>query len=295
MRRDLAVGIDVGGYKILGILASKNGTILKEREVQFLKPLKSRRDFLGMLFPLVDFLLIRVKPRVKGIGLGVPSVVWKNKPILYRNLQFLNGFDLAAVLRARYRLSVVLDNDAKVAALGEARFGAGRGVHYLLMLTLGTGIGCGVALNRKRFEGAFDSAYEIGRMIVEKDKALRARSRWYREFEDVASAKFFLRQGLDPIEERRKALKGNRASKNRWKEFGKNLGVGLANIVNLMEPERIVIAGGLQEAWQLFAPEAVRTMRRFTFSPIARREVKVVRTKLGRNAGALGAALLPFT
>lgn len=295
MKKDLAVGLDIGGFKIRGVSASRRGRILKEREIQFIRSLKSRQDFLAMLFPLCDFLLFGKKERLKGIGLGVASVVYKNKPIIYRNLPLLNGLDLAKILRNRYRVPVFLDNDVKVAALAEQKLGAGKGSPYMVMLALGTGVGCGAVLNGKMFEGAFDSAYEIGRMIVEKDKALRARSRWYREFEDVASAKFFLRRGLDPIGERRKALKGNRASKNRWKEFGKNLGVGLANIVNLMEPERIVIAGGLSEAWQLFAPEAVRTMRRFTFSPIARRKVKVVRTKLGRNAGALGAALLLLT
>jgi len=289
----LAIGIDIGGFKIRGILASKNGQILKEREVRLLWPPKKQQDFLAALFPLIDFLKSGKEKKIKGIGIGVASVVSKNKPIIFRNLPVLNNFDLAKILKSRYRMPVILKNDVKASALAEQKFGAGRESNYMVMLTLGTGIGCGVVIGGKLFEGAFDSAYEIGRMVVRVDEAL-IKKPFEEEFENLASAKFFLNQKLDPFEEENKARAGNKTSKKRWQKFGQYLGVGLANIVNLLEPERIVIGGGLSNAWPLFAPSAIRIMRRFTFSPIARRKTKVLRTKLGRNAGALGAALLAF-
>jgi predicted NBD/HSP70 family sugar kinase len=326
MKKNLAIGLDIGGYKIRGVLASKNGRILKEREVRLhsrgrFRPSTllrtnpelvegvrvagvrarrasaearySRADFLAMLFPLCDFLIAGKKNRIKGIGMGLASVVYRNRPITFRNMPHLNGLDLSRILKSRYQFPVILDNDVKAAALAEQKFGAGKNSKYMMVFTLGTGIGCGVVINGKLFEGVFDSAYEIGRMIIETDKALRKKP-FEEELENYASAKFFLNQQLDPFEEEIKARKGNKTSKKRWQKFGEYLGIGLANVVNLMEPERIVIAGGLSNAWSLFAPSAIRTMRRFTFSPIARRKTKVLKTKLGRNAGALGAALLVF-
>jgi|GEM_PF-2075950 len=293
MARDLAIGLDSGGFKIRGVLASKTSRILKEREVRFFSPLKRKEDFFAAFFPLCDFLISGYKKRIKGIGLGVASVVYKNKPISFRNIPHLNRVDFAKILRARYKLPVILDNDVKAAAFAEQKFGAAKGSKYMVMLTLGTGIGCGVVRDGKLFEGAFDSAFEIGRMIVDVDTVL-CKKPFEEEFENLASAKFFLNQKLDPFEEEKKARAGNQISKKRWQRFGEYLGIGLANIVNLLEPETIVIGGGLSNAWQLFAPSAIQTMRRFTFSPVARKRTKVLRAKLDRNAGALGAALLVF-
>ncbi|MFN7088651.1 MAG: hypothetical protein ACK4NX_02440, partial [Candidatus Paceibacteria bacterium] len=81
MTKDLAIGLDIGGFKIRGVLATERGRILKEREVRFIQPPSKRQDFLAVLFPLIDFLKFGNEERIKGIGIGVASVVYKNKAI----------------------------------------------------------------------------------------------------------------------------------------------------------------------------------------------------------------------
>jgi len=226
------------------------------------------------------------------------------------NLPCLNGFDLRSALRNHLTLPVIIENDANAAAVGEMWQGAARGYHTIVCLTLGTGVGGGIILNGKVWHGANDSAGEIGHAAVEPSgveckcgsrgclevyasataivrmtrEALATHSSRVLEAEDDLTAEKIYRAALD----------GDQVAVEVFKTVGKYLGIGLANVINILNPEVIVIGGGVANAWDMFADEMKRHIRERAFSlPVS--ELKIVRAKCGDDAGVLGAACLAFS
>jgi glucokinase len=129
----------------------------------------------------------------------------------------------------------------------------------------------------------------MGFMIID---AGRAQKSMRGDFEWFGSEKFFISRGLDPLKAEMEARRGNKKLRLVWQEFGEYLGIGAASIINVLEPEVLVIGGGIAHAWPLFAPHMRNTAQRFIISPPAIQKTKIVKAKLGRDAGAIGAALL---
>lgn len=289
MAKRATIGIDIGGTKIRGVLLGDSRVVRILEKKYYRKP-PVKNIFLTALFGLIDELLKQAGPRkVRAIGLGVPGVVAKNRVWAAGNLLTLNRLDLAGALKKRYRLPLVMDNDVKTAAVAEWQAGAAKGSRSLVMITLGTGVGGAYIANGILHRGAFDSAYEIGFMVIDSARTLRGRRG---DFEGLVSEKFFTSRGLDPIKSELLARQGNRRLLRLWREYGKYLGIGIANIANILEPELIVIGGGMAHAWPLFAPSMRQSFKRLVISPLARSRTKIRRATLGRNAGAVGAAIM---
>lgn len=266
INKNYIIGIDIGGSKINAIIFN-GGKVLKSAKI--LTPKKSRKEFLEKLEALVRKLTSGISDKnISRIGCAVAGALdLKIGAILNApNLRFLNNFNIKNWLKKKFNYKVKIDNDARSFLRAEYMFGAGRGYKNLVGVTLGTGIGGGIIINGKMFYGAGDSAGELGHMIIDRGKDL--------ENLTVKQARKF------------------NFSKTAVNEFSKNLLFGFANIINILDPEVIIIGGAAADMAKFFLPKARKSVNQFVISPKSRKNVKIIIGKLGENAAAIGAAAL---
>lgn len=287
----MIIGLDIGGTKINIILFDPNkGRVIKQKKES--TP-NNKKDFFEVLFDLVkEMSSDKAKSiKAKSIGVGVAGTLdlKKGKILRSMNMSFLDGVYLKKILEDKFKLPVRLDNDARCFLRGEALFGAAKGCQQAIGITLGTGIGGCLLIEGKIIAGAHHSAGEIGHTIIKYPFTL----------EDLASQK-----GIKKIQRRIEVLsdktteelliraqKGYNDAKEIFEEVGFYLGIGLANLVNILDPEVIIIGGGLSQVGDFILKPAKASMNKFIISPQAKK-VKISLSKLGENAGAIGAACL---
>jgi glucokinase len=293
-----AIGIDLGGTKILGGVVTRDGEVLRRHERP--SPKDSQESVVRELSATVEALL---DDEVGAIAFGVPCpydlpsgtvVACVNLPI--RNLP------LRDLMEERFRLPVGLDNDANAAAIGEWRAGAGRGVDNLVMLTIGTGLGGGVISRGVPFRGAKGGGAELGHTVIVHDGrpcqgACTGRGHLEPYVTGLAATKA-AQEAFGPAADAhrlvRLANEGDRIAKEILAEIGGYLGSGMGSFVNIFEPELLLIGGGFGvAAWEHLIPRAEEVMRREALEPM-RSEVKVVRAELGTAAGLIGAGFVAF-
>jgi len=260
------IGIDIGGSKIIAALV-KGAQIFHKIKVPMPK---DKKEFFGKLEKAIGGLIKKAggKNNIRGIGCGIGGALDLEKGIIlsWSNIKFLDGLNIKNWLKQEFNYEVRIDNDAKCFTRGEYLFGAGRGYNNIVGMTLGTGVGGGIIIGGKMVYGANGSAGEIGYMIINNGKDLE--------------------------ESTVKQMRKSKFSKMAAKEFEKNLGIGIANIINILDPEAIIIGGGATKKAKIFIPEAKRIAEKFMVSPQAEKNVKILNGKLGENAGAIGAAAL---
>jgi len=261
------IGIDIGGTKISAVLV-KDDKILKSVKIK--TPQKSRREFLNKLEVLIGEVILELadKKEISGIGCGVAGALDLKKGIILNapNIKILNGFNIKNWLHKKFSCKVKIDNDARSFTRAEYLFGAGRGYKNIVGMTLGTGIGGGIIINGRMVYGANDSAGELGHMVIDRGKDLEALT-----VKQVRKLNF---------------------SKMPIKKFKKNLGIGFSNIINILDPEVIIIGGGAAETSKNFLPKIKVAADKLIISSKSRKNVKIFIGKLGENAGAIGAAAL---
>lgn len=276
------IGIDVGGSKIITALV-KGGKVFYKIKIE--TP-KNKNEFLKKLETMIEQLIEKAGERknIKGIGLAILGVsdFKSGMTLMADNLRILNNFNLKDWVAKKFRFKVRIDNDSRSFTRAEYLFGVGKGFKNIIGITLGTGVGGGIIIDGKVFHGSFNSAGEIGHMIYNKT-----------EFEDLMSAQSLKKIGFsDSLAIYKFAKVGNKKARKIFRQLGEYLGVGLANLVNILDPEAIVIGGGMAGASKFFLPEAKRSATRFILSPKSRKNVKILVGKLGEDAGAIGAAAL---
>ncbi len=214
------------------------------------------------------------------------------------NLPSLINFDLKGELQRRLGWPIVLENDANGAAMGEMWLGAARGCRDVVSVTLGTGVGGGVILNGELWRGAHGSAGEIGHTTVDPFSGLKCKCGNTGCLELFASATAIVRMAREvgfevstAVEVYDAGLKGDERAVSVFKRFGMYLGIGLASLMSLIDPQIIVITGGATNGWDLFAAEMYRQVEERAFRATAQ-QVKIARAECGDNAGLLGAARL---
>lgn len=275
----LVIGIDAGGTKVRGVLMSGK-KILKKSEKLHDAAIVTKEVFLNTLLKVIDEVWDK---KTKRIGLGLPGPVENNRVRPGGRVKSLNQINFEKLLEKKYKTDVVLDNDVKTALRFEVL--QYKKFNSIFMITLGTGIGGAWWLNNKIMRGSFSSGYEVGQMVFDKNNP--------EAFEVKLSGRGFFRNLKTlPIESENAARRGNLYHKKLWREFGRNLGLTLANLVNLIEPELIVLGGGIVHAWPLFAPDARKTIKQLVLSPQARKKTKIVKAVDDRWAGAIGAAMM---
>ncbi|MGH7197914.1 MAG: ROK family protein [Candidatus Omnitrophota bacterium] len=315
--KKVAIGIDIGGTNVkLGLVSPSGHVIARDTfptkgpggKAAFLRALKERTDRLVREAR-------RIHLKVTGVGVGAPGPIDVERGFVYffPNIPGWKNTPLKSLLEQRFGLPVNVDNDANVMALAEFCFGAGRGAKNLIALTLGTGVGGGLIIGGRLFHGPRYSAAEIGHLVINEDGPrcacgsrgcvetyvgngyfVREIKRRLRKGEKSVLRKWSKEEGLEltPLLAAQAAKRGDAFSKKMWKEAGERLGTALAGLVNILNPERIILGGGIAQSGLLFGPVKA-TLRKKAF-PIAARSVRVMPAKLGVDAGLIGAAALIF-
>lgn len=233
----------------------------------------------------------------------VPGAVDSSQSVVMGapNLPSLINVDLKAELKRRLGWPILLENDANGAAMGEMWLGAARGCRDVVSVTLGTGVGGGVILNGELWRGSHGSAGEIGHTTVDPFSGLKCKCGNTGCLELFASATAIVRMArevgidrLSAVEVYEAGIRGDERAVSVFKRFGMYLGIGLANLMSLIDPQIIVITGGAVNGWDLFATEMYRQVEERAFRATAQ-QVKIARAECGDDAGLLGAAHLAFT
>lgn len=310
------VGVDFGGTNIkIGVVTGR-GRVIAETVLPT-RAYATPRRFVDGLHEAIEGLRAQQKlrrNRLVGVGVGAPGIVDVRRGMVYE-LPNVSGqwrrVPLRLLLQRRLHCRCVVDNDANAVAMGEWRCGAGRGTRHSIYITLGTGVGGGLVLNGQFVRGTIGSAGEIGHMAIAPDgpRCVCGRRGCLEAFVSTTTilrqARAAIRRGarilgriasehqgrLTPELVCEAARRGDQAALRIWTHVGTILGLGLANLVNLLGPERIVIGGGIAKAWPLFAGPLKQTIRAHAFEKPAA-ACRVVRATLGGRAGIVGGAIL---
>ncbi len=317
-----ALGIDMGGTKILaGVIDLKSGAVVSSAKR------KSRADqgpdeLTANLIDAADEAISAAKDgKPEAIGIGAAGQVDREKGLLISgpNLgERMDNLPLGPTLKKRFNLPVVVGNDVEVGAIGEHRFGAGKGHDDFICVFVGTGIGGAIVRDGAIYRGATATAGEIGHLVVDAGgrlcgcggrghlEAYASRSAVVRYIlNELRGGRESVLSGAAPAAGpelpggtaiRSKALskavaEGDELALEALDDAARYLGAGLASVINFYNPPRIVLGGGLIEAVDHFFDQAARRARLESLR-VPRGEVKIVRAALGDNAGIVGAAVM---
>lgn len=271
------LGIDLGGSKLLAVKVEKNRITWKKK---FSFKEKNRRGILDLLLKVIK------ESKEKKVGIGVPGIFKNGRIIKLPHLPQLNGLNLKKELK-KFRVKVKIENDANCFAFGEYF----RWKKDLVGLTIGTGIGGGIIINGKIYHGKRDAG-EFGHMSIVADgrKCVCGNKGCLEEY---VSTRAFLKESkkvfgkaLTPGELNRLAKKRNRKAIKVFNSVGRFLGIGLANIANVLNPELISVGGGIAKAGNFLLKPAREEMKKRIF-------VAMPKIVIGKEvSGAFGAAML---
>ncbi|MEK7608166.1 MAG: ROK family protein [Patescibacteria group bacterium] len=248
------LGIDIGGTKTKAVLVSGSKVL---KAVTFKTP-KTKVRFLALLGVIInDF---KKTSKIDGVGIGFPGMIDFSSGIVLRapNLSFLNGWRALAFLK-KFSRRVALGNDLQCLLLAEQKFGALKKKRNALVLGVGTGIGGAILIDGKAYRGKNGSAGEFGHMIIERNSTLEKL--------------------------------GTKSTPLTQKKRIEALGVGIANLINALDPEVVVLGGGAVIDGHVNVLKIASHARKHIISPAARK-TKIVPTRLGVFAQAKGATLL---
>jgi glucokinase len=288
----VVIGLDVGGTKILSGLVDREGNVLEARETA--SPDTSEDEVLAALDATVEALL---DARVVGIGYGIPANLERGTGrILWATNLALTDVDLRTRSRDRFGLPVGIENDASAAALAEWKLGAGRGTANLLMLTLGTGVGGGIVVDGRLFRGWA----EIGHFVVQEG-GRQCTCGGHGHLEVLASgsaadvvARDLYGDAADAYQLVAHAKDGDEAAREALARIGRTLGAAIGSLVNVFDPELVVVGGGFGDAaGRLVLGPAAEAARREAIHP-ANGRLRIVPAELGERAGLVGAGLVGF-
>ena len=314
-----AIGVDVGGTKILaGVVDCASGEVIGLGKVSSplgaAAVLENVRQAIGEALAATPDL---DRAALHGIGIAAAGQVDRARGVLLSAPNLGGGIedvDFAGPLRSHFNLPVWLENDVQGAALGEARFGAGRGHHLFACVFVGTGVGGALLVDGQRYTGAAGSAGEIGHMMIRAGGRLcgcgqRGHLEAYASRTAIVAMlhegmnlgrKTMLEEELKTPGQRIKsgmllrAVKdGDKLTIRSLKRAGYFLGLGLASLINLWSPDRIVLGGGVIEKIDLLVDIAAQTAKAAAL-PVPAQEVEIVRTGLGDYSGVVGAAMLAY-
>ena len=303
----LVFAVDLGGTHLRVALVDDTGRILEQTKQETPKGDSAECVVAALAHAARQW--ESHKQAVVAASIMVPGAVDSDNAIVLQspNLPSLVNYALKSELEKRLGWPVFLENDANAAAVGEMWLGAARGCRDVVSVTLGTGVGGGVILDGKLWRGSHGSAGEIGHTAVDPFSGLKCKCGNTGCLEMFASATAIVRmtrESLSLFPQSRlkseeltaeKVFEAGRAGDELalmvFKRFGLYLGIGLANLINLLDPQIIVIAGGVVNGWKLFADEMYRQVEERAFRTISQ-QVKIARAECVDNAGLLGATRL---
>ena len=303
--KKLIFAADLGGTHLRAATVDQRGNI-RSRSKQNTPQGKDANAIVDAIVRAVDEF---GRDDISAVSLVVPGTVKVEEGAVVKapNLPCLDGFRLAAALTARLGLPAILENDANAAAVGEMWRGAAVGCKTIICVTLGTGVGGGIILDGKLWRGVDGAAAEIGHMCVDPfgGVACTCGSRGCLEVFASATAIVRMTREASPrypesiLQGRERTAEtifeagqaGDELALEIFRRMGVYLGIGLANLINILNPEMIVIGGGVVNGWDLFEKHMHQQIEERAF-PLLTARLKIVRAKCGDDAGLLGAARL---
>lgn len=305
------IGVDLGGTNLRTALLSSDGEILV-RNKEATQVSKGWNHVVTRIKETIALHRDHALERgleIVAVGVGAPGIIELETGVVVKSPNFPDWTDvpLRAELEKALRLPVFLENDANAAALGEQWRGAASGISTMLLLTLGTGVGGGIVLNNRIFHGADGMAGEIGHMTLVPDGRLcscgntgclemyasaRGILQSYQEklHKEVSTG---LGTGVTAEKIYHAAQAGDPIALQVMQDMGRMLGIGLASLINIFNPEMVVLGGGVKDAWQLFIEATREEIVKRAF-PVPARRAQIVPSMLGDDAGMTGAAALAF-
>lgn len=297
------LGVDVGGTNIKLGITNYSGRILHRANLETKGYIRNRVRLIKALIQGIEGLIGRNHLKEKdflGIGIGLPGLVDPVKGLVkfLPNIPDWRDVPLQKIFEKALRIPTRLENDVNMITLGEWKFGAGRGYRNLLCMTLGTGVGGGLILNNQLYRGEAYAAGELGHIpINEVGPVCNCGGRGC--FERYVGNRYLLRR-IAAIFKRQDltiedvyclAEKGDRRATLFWKETAEHIGNALTGIVNVLNPPLIVVGGGVANNAKFLFP-TIRRVLKSRAMKVQATMVKIVRARLGNDAGILGAQVL---
>jgi glucokinase len=310
-----AIGIDLGGTSIKLGIVSNSGSIYKKAKLRT-EADKGPKRVIENINIGIQQLNSNSKYKIEGIGIGCPGVVTPGKGIVENppNLPGWEKINISRIIYHEFEKEVYVDNDANAAAIGELTFGSGRKYKSFIMITLGTGVGGGIVMNKKIYHGDYGAAGEIGHISINYkgpkcncgsygcieayagNQYLRDRVR--RQLKNYPKSKLWklIDNDLDKVSPRKiqtAAEMGDRFGQSVIEELGLHLGSAFTSLVNVLDISVFIIGGGIAGFGKPLFEAIEKTLRARVMAPI-RPRVKVLPAKLKNDAGIKGASALVF-
>ncbi|MFH0840546.1 MAG: ROK family protein [bacterium] len=277
------LGIDIGGTKMSSVLVHK-GKVIKD--LKLATPKDNLKNFLNILKALIDPMLQKAEEdnaEVASIGIGLPGTIdfKENKVLTANNVPILDNVKIIDKLKEIINLDIPIkiDNDTNCFVRAESLLGAGKDSDNIYGIIIGTGIGGAWCIKKKIYTGNHGGAGEPGEMLIDLDNKITLEEAYKKLTQN------------NPRLLAQEAYEGDELAEKCFEELGEYLGLAFANIINIIDPEIIVIGGGGSTSSDLFLKTATKTMREHIHSHESKK-IKIVKSKLGEHAGAIGAALL---
>lgn len=274
---DMTIGIDLGGTNIrAGIIA--NGLIIEQKHTS----LKNKDSLPDTLNQLTGFIKSLVRSDIRGIGIGVPSVVDIEKGIVYNVVKIPSWerVELKDILEKEFKIPVYINNDVNCFILGEHKYGLAKQFKSVVGMAIGTGLGSGIILNNQLYWGNNCGAGEIGYLpYLDKDFEFYCSSSFFESKYNTTALKAF----QDALDEKSEAFKI-------WREFGLHIGNAVKAVVYAYDPEAIIMGGSIAKAFDFFASEMRKALTDCYF-PESIKRLKIFRSR-NENIQLIGASAL---
>lgn len=301
MTKEFIIGIDLGGTNLKIALLDSRYKINDRRTFSTRKFDRKK----SLILAIVDSINGIIKDNhlrkreILGVGLGLPGPIDVERGIVhfFPNIPGWKEVNLKKILEERLKLPVFLDNDANLMSLAEHRRGAAQGLSDVVCLTLGTGVGGGIIINKSLYRGKSFAAGEIGHIPINEigprcncgGIACLEAYIGNKRITKVAKELFKRNVSLEKLSQM--AREKNRQALKIWSQMGRYLGIALVGVVNLFNPEAIVIGGGVAGAGKVLFDQVKETILKRAMR-VQAKELKIFKAKLGNDAGLIGAAML---
>ena len=312
----IAIGIDIGGTSIKGAAVDSNGRVYEKFSMPFIKGEPGEITIRKLAEIVKEYISAQsLEKKIIGIGIGSPGTLdIKNGIVNYANNLGWNELHVADIMHETLPYPIRLTNDANAASLGEAKFGAGKAYETIVMLTLGTGVGGGIIINGKLFEGNEGKGGELGHTVIVADGEPCTCGR-KGCLEAYASATALIRETKKAMQANKRSLmwkicpdidmvggkvsfeaakNGDEAANKVVDNYVKYLGEGILNFCNIFRPNVIVLSGGVANAGPFLFDKVNEYIKERNYGYKSTPEVKVVPAELGYDSGKIGAAALFF-
>ena len=288
MKKGFLAGIDLGGTKILTVVTDSEKKVLAKTKIPTEAAL-GVDTVLGNIFKSLDISCKECgisAQNLSGIGIGVPGPVNYEKGLVYDcpNLAGWKNIEIRKIINERLGVPVFVENDARVAGLAETRLGAAKGFRYVFYITVSTGIGSAIIIDGKIYHGADGAAGEFGQMKLLDGSILE------QKFAGPAIERLF---GLPTTQLAELIKKNDPGAKSAVDYLTHGTGTFLANVATLLNPQIIVVGGGVSQLGDLILDPIREKVSQLAFS-IAAKNVKIVPAALHTDSGAIGAVELLF-